>query len=89
MKKMSAAIKASDLIKQAQADDFIMPCDEAIAELKKVLAYNDAAGGRQTHMRISAEKACKMLDTWGYPCCRGKIQIVCQRLGRKSYAYAQ
>lgn len=86
-KKMSAGIKASDLIQQAQADDFDMPCDEALAELKKILAYNDTQGSRQMRARVSAEKVCQMLESWGYPCPRGKLHIVCQRLGRKSYAY--
>lgn len=86
-KKELAGITASDLIKQVQADDFVMPGDDALGELKKVLAHNDSQGGRHARGHISSDKARELLATWDYPCSRDKLKIVCQRLGRKSYLH--
>jgi hypothetical protein len=90
MAKMTATprIKASELIKNAENRPFEMPCDEALTELRKVLAYNDKQGALGARARISAEKVCQMLASWDYTCCKGKLHTICQRLGRKSYAHA-
>lgn len=88
MKKMAAAVKAIDLIQQMQKNEFELPEPEAIEELQKIFAYNDRTGSSCARLRISAEKVCQMLESWGYPCTRGKLHILCQKLGRKSYSHA-
>ena len=84
-KKVRASADA--LIQQARAASHA-PADppaEALAELGKILAYNDCASATR---RVSAQAAIDMLRAHGWTgTSRDGLSALCaRRLGRRSYA---
>lgn len=78
-------MKAKDLIKNAAKAATPMPSAAALAELKLLIEHNDTCQG--TRGRVSAETACELLSSHGFPCARLKLDRVCRAaFGRKTYS---
>jgi hypothetical protein len=92
-KKVSASTDvrspAAALIAKAQASThttIAVPSDVALAELRKVLAHNDARGV-SSRGRVSREAAIEMLKALGWTGSgRSALDALCRaQLGRRSY----
>ena len=77
-------IKAEDLIAK-KAETFPMPSAEALVELQKILAHNDIVGNYHSPNWVSRLAVLDLLNSWGYPCTKEKLEKVCRALGRRGY----
>ena len=76
---------AARLILEAQAATVLDPCDQAVAELRTVIAYNDVASPAK---QVTPDKSIALLRAYGW---QGTditdLNALAQRrLGRRSYA---
>lgn len=78
---------AKQLIEHATAVARAVPSTEALAELRKVLDFNDSRA-RSGRGRVSALRTCEMLTAMGFPCSRSRLDRLCRDIGRKGWAEA-
>lgn len=71
------------ILHAAKGKNVADPSEHALAELKAVLEYNDAAPWGK---RVSADAAMEMLAGLGWDRSRATLDAVCRRIfGRRSY----
>jgi hypothetical protein len=78
-------ITAEELITKSTKPSTTLPSAIALAELKKVILYNDSSPPRRVTVRMVLD----MLSTHGYPCGTRRLDTVCQMaFGRTGFTHA-